>query len=82
MVKELSLGVKPKNNLTNNINYNNNKMMEWRRAKVLELSSQGYNQIEIGNILHVSEPTVSRDISYLRQQAKDNIKKYIDERLP
>ena len=23
-----------------------------------------------------------QDISYLRQQAKDNIKKYIDERLP
>jgi hypothetical protein len=25
---------------------------------------------------------VSRDVSYLRQQAKQNIKKYIDERLP
>jgi len=25
---------------------------------------------------------VNRDISYLRQRAKDNIKKYIDERLP
>jgi hypothetical protein len=26
--------------------------------------------------------TVNRDISYLREQAKQNIKKYIDERLP
>jgi hypothetical protein len=26
--------------------------------------------------------TVNRDISYLRDQAKANIKKYIDERLP
>jgi hypothetical protein len=26
--------------------------------------------------------TVNRDISYLRNQAKTNIKKYIDERLP
>jgi hypothetical protein len=26
--------------------------------------------------------TVDRDISYLRQKVKDNIKKYIDERLP
>jgi hypothetical protein len=26
--------------------------------------------------------TVNRDIQYLKQQAKDNIKKYIDERLP
>lgn len=26
--------------------------------------------------------TVNRDLSYLRSQAKDNIRKYIDERLP
>ncbi len=27
-------------------------------------------------------PIVSRDTSFLRQQAKDNIRKYVDERLP
>jgi hypothetical protein len=32
--------------------------------------------------LQVGLATVNRDISYLRNQAKDNIKKYIDERLP
>jgi hypothetical protein len=32
--------------------------------------------------LQVSEPTVSRDLSYFRIRAKDNIRKYIDERLP
>ena len=37
---------------------------------------------EISRILQISQPTVNRDITYLRQQAKDNIKKYIDERLP
>ena len=26
--------------------------------------------------------TINRDITYLRQQAKENIKRYIDERLP
>jgi hypothetical protein len=30
----------------------------------------------------VSNGTVNRDLSILRQQAKANIKKYIDERLP
>jgi hypothetical protein len=30
----------------------------------------------------VSNGTVNRDLSILRQQAKSNIKKYIDERLP
>jgi hypothetical protein len=47
-----------------------------------ELSSQGYNQSEISGILQISQPTINRDITYLRQQAKTNIKRYIDERLP
>ena len=37
---------------------------------------------EISRILQISQPTINRDLSYLRQQAKSNIKKYIDERLP
>src|SRR5689334_21592569 len=56
--------------------------VEWRRNKVQELSSQGYNQSEISKILQISQPTINRDIAYLRQQAKDNNKRYIDERLP
>ncbi|MFL6328547.1 MAG: helix-turn-helix domain-containing protein [Nitrososphaeraceae archaeon] len=56
--------------------------LEWRRSKVLELASQGYNQSEISSILQISQPTINRDLAYLRQQAKDNIKRYIDERLP
>jgi hypothetical protein len=32
--------------------------------------------------LQVGLATVNRDISYIRNQAKTNIKKYIDERLP
>jgi hypothetical protein len=56
--------------------------VEWRRAKVLELTSKGNSQTEISGILHVDLSIISRDISYLRQQSKQNIKKYIDERLP
>jgi len=59
-----------------------NSGLEWRRSKVQELSSQGYNQSEISRILQISQPTINRDITYLRQQAKDNIKRYVDERLP
>jgi predicted transcriptional regulator len=59
-----------------------NSSLEWRRSKVQELASQGYNQSEISRILQISQPTINRDIAYLRQQAKTNIKKYIDERLP
>jgi hypothetical protein len=32
--------------------------------------------------LQVGLATVNRDMSYLRNQGKDNIKRYIDERLP
>src|SRR5918995_2171840 len=56
--------------------------IEWRRSKVAELDSQGHNQPEIARILQVSIGTVNRDLSILRQQAKENIKRYIDERLP
>ncbi len=61
---------------------NQDQQVHWRRDKVQELCSKGYSQREISQILQVGVATVNRDISYLRQQAKDNIKKYIDERLP
>ena len=69
--------------MNNDHNKNNaNNALEWRRNKVQELSSQGYSQSEISRILQISQPTINRDLSYLRQQAKSNIKRYIDERLP
>jgi predicted transcriptional regulator len=65
------------NNVSSSLN-----SVEWRRNKVQELASQGYNQSEISRILQISQPTINRDLSYLRQQAKTDIKRYIDERLP
>jgi hypothetical protein len=59
------------------------QIIEWRRAEVMELLSKGEsNQSEIIRILQVDKSIICRDIAYLRQQAKANIKKYIDERLP
>ena len=43
---------------------------------VQELCSKGYSQREISQVLQVGVATVNRDISYLRNQAKVNIKKY------
>ena len=56
--------------------------VQWRRDKVQELCSKGYSQREISQTLQVGLATVNRDISYLKQQSKHNIKRYIDERLP
>ena len=58
------------------------RQVEWRRDKVQEICSKGHCQREISQVLQVGLATVNRDISYLRNQAKTNIKKYIDERLP
>jgi predicted transcriptional regulator len=35
--------------------------LEWRRSKVQELASQGYNQSEISRILQISQPTINRE---------------------
>src|SRR5919198_4875562 len=56
--------------------------VEWRRDKIQELCSKGYSQREISQVLQVGLATVNRDISHLKNQAKANIKRYIDERLP
>ena len=56
--------------------------VEWRRAKVLELLSKGDSQSEIAKTLQVDLSIISRDLYFLRQQAKENIKRCIDERLP
>src|SRR5919202_1324739 len=66
----------------NNLSSAMNSSLEWRRDKVQELASQGYNQSEISRIWQISQPTINRDLTYLRQQARENIKRYIDERLP
>lgn len=56
--------------------------LQWRRNKVLELSSQGRSQPQIARILQVGLGTVNRDLQHLRQEAKVNIRRYIDDKLP
>src|ERR687885_811672 len=63
-------------------NQEQQQMIQWRRDKVQELCSKGYSQREISQVLQVGLATVNRDIAYLRNQTKTNIKRYIDERLP
>ena len=56
--------------------------VEWRRKHVFELSSKGLNQVEIARKLQLHESTISRDLEFIREQSKENIRKYIEERLP
>ncbi|MGI0043495.1 MAG: ECF-type sigma factor, partial [Nitrososphaeraceae archaeon] len=54
----------------------------WRQEKVLELAGNGYSEREIANQMQISDTTIHRDLILLREQAKEHIHKYIDERVP
>jgi hypothetical protein len=56
--------------------------LQWRRDKVRELFVKGHNQRQIATILKVGLASVNEDLQYLRQQAKQNISRYIDDFLP
>jgi hypothetical protein len=58
------------------------QLLAWRRSQVLELTSKGHNQSDIARILQVDKSVICRDMTALNQQSKENIKKYVDEKLP
>lgn len=59
------------------------RLIELRRAKIMELLSNGHtSQVSIAETLHVSEPTVSRDIRFLKDRARKELETHFQERLP
>ena len=52
------------------------KQMAWRRNKVRELLTRGYAQYEIANTLHISQPTISRDVHYIQKEIEKNKRNY------
>lgn len=58
------------------------KEIAWRRSKIIEQKAIGLNQAEIARELKVTEGTISLDMQYLREQAKQCIKEYITDSLP
>jgi predicted transcriptional regulator len=71
-----------RNILSSSGNNHNRIHVEWRRNKVLELSSQGHTQSEIATVLQVTQPTVNKDLAYLRKQAQESLQHHIHETLP
>lgn len=58
------------------------EQIDWRRDKVLELSADGFSIREIESTLKIPHATIHRDLVLLREQSKEHIRKYIDERVP
>jgi predicted transcriptional regulator len=50
--------------------------MGWRRNKVKDLLARGYHQHEIANTLHISQPTISRDIHYIQKEMRKSAENY------
>jgi predicted transcriptional regulator len=55
------------------------KQIEWRRSKVKDLVIRGHSQYEISNILHISQPTISRDINNIYQHSKKRQRNSVNE---
>ena len=51
--------------------------LEWRRYKVVEMRARGMTHGEIAHELQVSRTSITSDIQYLRNQAKESIKEYV-----
>ncbi len=58
------------------------KQIDWRRNKIQELLINGYTQIQISELLNIKEYMVSRDVQYLRDQARQNMQTHLQDRLP
>jgi hypothetical protein len=52
---------------------------ENRLAKIISLFSKGLTQSEIAHEIGVDQSTVSRDLHFLKQEAKKRIEKYLNE---
>jgi len=57
-------------------------LIEMRRARVLELWSQGWSQPKIAAEMHVVQSTIHEDIAFLKQQAREQIKEFVTSELP
>jgi hypothetical protein len=62
--------------------HNKRLQIEWRRGRVLELSSQGRTEREIAGILQVGKTTVDRDLAFLGKQSQENLKTHLSQIIP
>jgi transcriptional regulator with XRE-family HTH domain len=52
---------------------------ENRLSKIISLYSKGHTQSEIAERVGIDQSTVSRDLQFIKQEAKNKIEKYLNE---
>jgi hypothetical protein len=58
------------------------QQLEWRRERVLALLAEDYSQNEIASILQVSAASISKDVSYLKDQSRLLLRIHLKEIFP
>lgn len=54
----------------------------WRHSQVVRLATDTLSEREIGTQLQISDSTVHRDLVLLKQQAKQDVHKFITDYIP
>lgn len=73
---EVSLNLQP--NKSQNVTILNIER-ENRLSRIISLYSKGLTQTEIASELGIDQSTVSRDLQFIKQEAKKKIEKYLNE---
>jgi transcriptional regulator len=55
------------------------RLITLRRAKVAELLAKGFSQVEIAKDCVTSEPTISRDVEFLRKEATARMEESVQD---
>jgi transcriptional antiterminator len=61
---------------------NKAKMVAYRRQQVALLLVKGWSQYDIAKSLNCSQTTISRDVESLEKYAREELKKFIDRKMP
>lgn len=57
------------------------EQLQWRRNKILELTTRGHSQHDIARTLQVAVGTVNRDLAILRRQSTISVGELMIEKL-
>jgi LPS O-antigen subunit length determinant protein (WzzB/FepE family) len=57
-------------------------MIEWRKNKVLHRLCMGWSQAKIAKELQLDPSTISLDVQFLKEKAREELQTHISERIP
>jgi hypothetical protein len=71
-----------KEQINNNSKNIDQDLIDWRRGQVVQLLSKGMSVDQTADILHVDPRTIYRDQHYIKENAKEVMRKYLTHTIP